>query len=440
MSIRQIFLACGLAAALPTLAQPAPPAAGAPALAAAPAATSATALTLRQALIAARDNLDVALSRGNLSAARADILSANHAPLPILSANANTIDLKNGVGSGNVVGKKRIDKFIGLDWTIERGNKRELRTAQARGAADAASADVEDVQVQQLEAALGSYYDLLAAQERQQQVGEIERSATQLSASAARRVQAGDLPAQDAARTEIETQRARADVQQAQLDRQRAAAALAQAMDIRTSPDSLKADDAWPALPATPPAPADYALLAESRPDVRAAAARVASAQAGVDGAVALKKSDVTIGASYEHFPGVSTRLIDLRASIPLQWGYSFEGEIGRAEAALTQAQDTLVKVRRDAALELQGLQQTAFTAEQRARSYETEILPRARKVAEGAELAYRRGAIPLFDLLDTRRTLRATLLEAIAARTDYAKAAGMWTLRTQPALLVATP
>ena len=442
MSIRQLFLAGALAATLPALAQPAPaaPAMAAPAGGTRPAVAPATALTLREALIAARDNLDVAVSRGALAGARADILSADHAPLPTLSTSAESIDLKNGVGPGNTFSKKRIDKFIGLDWTIERGNKRELRTAQARGAADAAAADVEDTQIQQLETALGAYYDLLAAQERQREVDAIADSATQISSTAQRRVQAGDLPAQDAARTEIETERARADAQQARLDRQRATIALAQAMDVRTGPDALRAADGWPTLPGDATPLADYALLAESRPDVRAAMARVASAQAGLDGAEALKKSDVTIGASYEHYPGVSTQLVNVRASMPLQWGYSYQGEIGRAQANLTQAQDNLTKVRRDAALELQGLQQTALSAEQRARSYEKEILPRARKVADNAELAFRRGAIPLFDLLDARRTLRATLLEAIAARADYAKAAGAWTLRTQPAQLVSLP
>ena len=57
-----------------------------------------------------------------------------------------------------------------------------------------------------------------------------------------------------------------------------------------------------------------------------------------------------------------------------------------------------------------------------------------------GAETAYGKGAIPLTDLLDARRTLRATLLDALAARTDYAKAAGAWQLRTQPQAAAPAP
>jgi cobalt-zinc-cadmium efflux system outer membrane protein len=38
-----------------------------------------------------------------------------------------------------------------------------------------------------------------------------------------------------------------------------------------------------------------------------------------------------------------------------------------------------------------------------------------------------------LTDVLDARRTLRATQLDAISARIDHAKAALAWRLRTQP-------
>ena len=61
----------------------------------------------------------------------------------------------------------------------------------------------------------------------------------------------------------------------------------------------------------------------------------------------------------------------------------------------------------------------------------------RARQVAQNAELAYSKGALPLSDLLDARRTLRATALEALSARQDHAKALGAWQLRAQPQILL---
>ncbi len=386
-------------------------------------------VTLPQALAAARDNVEVAIARSGLAAARADILAANHAPAPVLSAKAASIDLDNGIGPG-WLGRKRIDKSIGIDWTWERGNKRALRTRTARQLAEAAQSDVDDTIQQQLLAAQGAFFDLLAAQERVLLVDEMAQTARQLAATAARRTRAGDLAAQDTSRIEIEAARAAADAEAALLERQRAALALAPLIGRGDAGARLQAVGAW-ALPA-PPAATDAAALAASRPEVLAAAARLRAAQAALDSARALRKADVTWGVSYDHYPGTSRALVELRAQMPLQWGYEFEGEIGRALAELRQAEDTQEKVLRATTTELQRLRLEAATALALAERYASEILPRARDVARTAEQAYQRGGIDLTDLLDARRTLRATLLEALAARQEAAKAAGAWQLRSQ--------
>ena len=71
-------------------------------------------LSLAQVMAASRDNGLVALARSTVDAARADILAADHAPLPLLSAKLASIDLQNGIGAGNLLRDKRIDKSIGL--------------------------------------------------------------------------------------------------------------------------------------------------------------------------------------------------------------------------------------------------------------------------------------------------------------------------------------
>ncbi len=430
MSPRLLFLLSALACATSVWAQPA----SAPALPSL-AAPIAVDLTLVQALTAARDNSDVALARLAAQAARADVLSADHAPIPVLSTKATSMDLQHGLGPGNVLTRKRIDKSIGIDWTWERGNKRALRTLAAQRALDAAQSDLQDTQTRQLQAALSAYYDLLAAQERLRETRDIERDMAELDRIAGLRVKAGDLARQDAARTRIEAERARTDTQAAELAREQAALALTQFTARGPGLRACACD--WPARVDGPAPGGDLQAWAEARADVLAALARVQAAQAGLDNAMALRKADVTVGASYDHFPGTSNRLVELRAQIPLHWGYDFEGEIGRAQAELSAAQEALDKTRRLALLDLQSLQQQAANAAQRAAGYEGGILPRAREVAQSAELAYAKGAIPLTDLLDARRTLRATQLEALAARAEYAKAQGNWLLRTQPQQLL---
>ncbi len=386
----------------------------------------AAVLTLPQVLQAARDNVEVALARRAVAGAAADVVSADRAPVPVLSAKTSSIDLENGVGPGNTLREKRIDKGVGLDWTVERGNKRTLRTQTAQRNEQAARLELAETQLQQQVLAAGAFFDLAAAQERIEQVAALERSAAELAAAAQRRLQAGDLSQQDTLRTEIEARRAQSDLRAVQADRQRALLVLGQLTGLR---GDARAEAAWPAIAPVPAHPPDT----EQRPDVRAARERVQAAQAALDNAVALRKNDVTVGASLDHYPGTSRRLLELRLQMPLggvAGAYGFEGEIARARAVLEQAQDQLEKVRRAAETEANRLLEDLRTASARRADFETQIVPRARRVTAMAELAYTQGALTLTDLIEARRTLRAVLLDELAARTDYARAHTAWQLR----------
>ena len=63
-------------------------------------------ISLAQALQSAQDNLDVSLARRAVDAARGDVVAADRAPTPTLSAKAASIDLQNGIGSGNLIRDK----------------------------------------------------------------------------------------------------------------------------------------------------------------------------------------------------------------------------------------------------------------------------------------------------------------------------------------------
>jgi cobalt-zinc-cadmium efflux system outer membrane protein len=395
---------------------PIPTAAPAPASAA-----SAAGITLAQALQAARDNPDIAWARYAVAGARGDLQAADRAPLPVLSAKAGSMDLQNGLGPGNLWTEKRIDKGVGMDWTLERGNKRVLRTEGAQRALQATRLDLAETLVQQQTATAAAFYDLLAAQSRLEQVGALARSAGELADAAQRRLRAGDLSQQDALRTDIEARRAQSDLSAAQTDVLRAQLA------------TVRAEADWPA--ASVPAPGSIGDL-EQRPDLRAARARAEAAQSALDSALALRRSDVTVGASLDHQPGTSRRLLELRLQMPLSGvmgTYGYEGEIARARAGLDQAQAQLEKIQRAAAADQGRLLADLREAAARAARFQDEIVPRARQVAAMAELAYSKGAMPLVELIDARRTLRAVLLDEIAARADHGRAAAAWQLRQAP-------
>ena len=430
MSIRHLFLIGTLAGAASALI-------GTPASAADTSTTpgaAAAVLNLKEVLQAARQNPDVMAAQRAAEAARADVLAADRAPAPTLSTGVSSIDLQNGVGSGSFWTQKRLDKSIGLDWTWERGNKRALRTEVAEHAARAARADGSDMTVVQQIGAQNAFYDLLAAQQRLQTVQAIAQSAQQLADTATRRLKAGDLSAQDASRTRIEAERARADVRSAQLEHQQAALALSLWTGQKPPAGGWTAQGPWPqSSPGAAQGEAALDALVEQRPDVVAARERVAAAQAALQAAQALRSADPSIGASFDHYPdGTRTnRLLALRISIPLNGWQRFDGEIGRALAQEQQSQDLLQKTRLQARSELLALLQSWQASAARLKIYTEQIIPQAAQVAAQAELAYSKGGLPLTDLLDARRTLKTTQLEALAVQNEHAKALGTWQLRS---------
>ncbi len=392
----------------------------------APGAEAARPLDLQAVLQAARSNLDVSLAQRLQQAALSDVRAADRAPAPVLSARASSIDLDKGVGAGHLLTRKPIEKNLGLDWTLERGNKRALRTESARSAADAAGLDVQEVRVQQQLAAASAFYELLAAQDKLAQLDELARAGSELAALSQRRQKAGDISQQELLRTEIEVQRTLAERRAAQAERERAAIALGQLTGL-AGPLQARAD--WPLEQSAITVP-ELAL----RPDVRAAQRRVEAARAALDNALALRRNDVTVGTGLSHQPGSSRAMLELRLQMPLAGmlgNYDYEGEIGRAQAQLDQAGDELERVRRQATAELARLAEDLRASAARLQGFEADIVPRARRVAQMSELAYGRGALALVDLIDARRTLRSVLLDQIAARAEHARALAAWQLRT---------
>lgn len=414
------------------------------------AAMAQTPLGLDQVLDLASTNLEVNISQRSLAAARADIVSADHAPLPVLSARTSSIDLQNGIGGGNVWRDKKIDKGVGLDFTYERGNKRELRTQTAQITALAAELDLAQTRRQQLALASAAYFDWLAQIERLRHVTAVAEASRQQASAADKRELAGDLSRQDQLRWQIEARRAEADIPPAQAGVQRAALALRQITRLSPPADGWIPAQGWPEASGDLLDPARWAQRlgdwVDQRPTVLAAQQRTQAARKALDLALAQQKSDITWGGSLDHYPGTSTRLLELRMQMPLQINYSYQGEIARAQAQATQSEEVLEQTRAQAQTELQALYQDFMAARARWQAHRDEILPKARQVLDQAELAYQKGGVSLTDLLDARRTFHNTWLDGLAARLDHAVAYAslLWLSDAEPRarqrLLASTP
>jgi cobalt-zinc-cadmium efflux system outer membrane protein len=177
-----------------------------------------------------------------------------------------------------------------------------------------------------------------------------------------------------------------------------------------------------------PVAAAEIDKALDQRADVRAALARVAAAEKNRELARALRTRDVTGSVQFEHFPGdFSNNTFGVGISIPLFTNYYYEGEIRRAEIDLLSARDNQERVRALALGEINARRADLDSARERVQRFEGALLREAQRAAEAAEFAYSRGAIGVMDLLDSRRQLYATRLEASASQADYAKSLAAW-------------
>lgn len=401
---------------------------GVPAIYAQPTAPVLEALSLRAAeTLFLERNRELQAARRAVEGAEADVITAGARPNPNLSIS--TSSLSNNLGAGSLA-NKRIDTVVGLSQLFERGDKAQLRTQTAQSLASAVRGDQRDVERVQRVALHGAYYDLLQAQDKLRITGEtaalFQKSIDALNI----RLKAGDVAAVDVSRMSVDALRARNDARGAQAELEKSQSALAYIIGADRDASRLRAADPWPAVETPNLKIAD--AIVEARPDVQAAQERVAAADKNRDLSRALRTRDITAGVQIERFPGNDPRnSAGLTVSVPLFTHYYYDGEIRRAESDFSAAQDNLQRVKALAAADMRKAASDLSSSAERVQRLRDVLLAAAEKAAQGAEFAYSRGAIGVMDVLDARRQLTATRLEAVAVQADYAKALAAWRAAT---------
>lgn len=261
-------------------------------------------LSLKQAeTLFLTNNPSLVLARHAVEGSRADVLSADRNPSPpVLSYNASSIDTRRGIGAGSLP-TKQMDQSVRVDMTLERGDKRALRTDAANARLVASQDELANTGRSQLAALRAAYYDLLLAQEKRHIADDSATLAQQMLDVATLRLKAGDISPAEVSRIRVDALRTLNDVRQTQADQRRAQEALAYLIGREADTQTLSAADDWPP-PTDRPIPADLDKTLDGRPDVQAAQARLSAAEKSLQLAYALRKRDLTVGVMYERFPG----------------------------------------------------------------------------------------------------------------------------------------
>lgn len=384
-------------------------------------------LTLAAArLLAERCNADLRAARRAEEASRADIRIAGQRPNPVLSLGVQNINPHAGVGAGSWR-NKTVDSIARVDQLVETANKAGLRVDAARAANVAAGEQVQAVAAQQIAAVEQAFYEAAVSQQRVDVLTQTLALYARTEEANRTRLKSGDIARADLTKLQLEALRAQSELREARADHQRDMAELARRLGIPgTLADTTLAPD-WPEPGQAVPA-FDDSLL-QQRPDVTAAEARLRSAQAARELARAGRVPDVTVGAQAEHYPTSPANQqgtgnsFGVFVSIPLYVRHSYGGEAARAEVDYYAALDERNRVLLAAGNEVGRLRAALDAARQSWLQMRDSVLPAAEQVAADAEFAYGKGATGVLDLLDARRALRQTRLDAAQAQGAYARA-----------------
>ncbi len=371
---------------------------------------------------------DVRAAFGTLAAAGADVITSGQSPNPQLTLGAGSVG--RDVGGGRLW-NKTFDHSLRVDQTIERGGKPALRQSVAEAQREAARADLAEAQRRAALAIAQGYYELAANLAKRTETSGALELAGEAQRAQDLRVKTGDVAPIEATRVALDTIRVQADLRQAEADSHAARVLLATLLGAEAQAELITPTGSWPVAdrpPADPPAIVE--LDTERRSDVVAAQRRLEAAHRSRELAQALRTRDVNVGVQLDRWPVSATNTsgtgntVSLSVSVPLFFRHTYEGEAARAEADVANALEALRRAKLAAGSDLMQARMRATVASARWRLAAQDLTPAAERVAAAAELAYRRGALSLLEVLDARRSLRAARIERINAEADAAKAA----------------
>jgi cobalt-zinc-cadmium efflux system outer membrane protein len=348
----------------------------------------------------------------DIRAQESAIIQAGLLPNPELS-----VEIEDFAGSGEFSGFRGSQTTLAFGQLILLGGKLRKRLDVSSLERDLAGWDYETARVGALTRAASDFVETLADQQRLAVAADIEALAVRIHSTVSERVEAGKV-------SPVERTRARIELAQATLDRQRAERELEAArhrLAANWGSASPRFERAVGDLAAVQDPPRADKLLERigHNPDL----ARWATEMALRRAAVALARSDavpdLTLfgGPRWLEGDDQTVAVAGLSISIPLfdrNQGAILGARIRQAQAgALRQAAE--VTVRADLAASWQALD----AAHLEVGAVRDDVEPSARAAIEAAEEAFRQGKIGALELLDSQRTLfgvRRQLVDALAS------------------------
>jgi cobalt-zinc-cadmium efflux system outer membrane protein len=356
--------------------------------------------------------------RSTIQQSLAEEITANLRPNPTLGLDAQFLPIfqPDKLNSDYLDQSAQFDAGIG--YLFERGKKRQHRLQAAKDQTAVVRSLVSDNERQLVFNVSQQFVDVLLAESTlefaQQDLDSFQKTVD----ISKERFRVGDMSEGDFLKIKLQLLQFQSDVSAAKLAKLQSLAALRQLLGFETVPDDYDVQGTLDYQPVHADLKDLKNVAATNRPDLRAAQQAVTAAESQLALQKANGKMDITGTFDYSHTAGASSG--SFFYNMPLPIFNRNQGEIARAQYAITQAQEqaseTAQQVLTDVVTALANLR----TNDQIIQLYQGGYVDQAKQSRDISEYAYRKGAASLLDYLDSERTYRANQLAYRQALASY--------------------
>jgi cobalt-zinc-cadmium efflux system outer membrane protein len=376
-------------------------------------------VTLDRAIeLAIAHNHSLLAARSTIDQSRAQEITANLRPNPVLSWDAQFLPIfQPNAFSGDYVNNS--DQFdVGISYLIERGKKRQARLGAATDQTAVTTATVADNE-RGITSNVGQQFINVLLANANLELAQMDLQSYQNTVQISEDTyQAGGMSDADLLKIKLQLLQFQMDLSAAHLAKVQALASLRELLGFESVPENYDVDGVLTHQEVTLNLDDLKALALRDRPDLRAAQLGITAAQSQYTLAKADGKQDLDAGFTYSHVAGLSTGSVFF--NIPLPVFNRNQGEIARTNFAINQAQQTEMATSEGALSDVINAYENLHTNDQIVNLYTSGYLQEAEDSRSISEYAYQRGAASLLDFLDAERSYRATELAYRQALASY--------------------
>ncbi len=356
--------------------------------------------------------------RSTIQQSLAEEVTANLRPNPTLGLDAQFLPIfQPGEFSSEYI-DQQAQFDAGVGYLFERGKKRQHRVQAARDATSVVRSQVADSERQLVFNVSQQFVDALLAESMlefaQQDLDGFQKTVDISN----ERFRVGDMSEGDFLKIKLQLLQFQSDLSAAKLARVQSLAALRQLLGFESVPDDYDVQGALDYQPVHGDVAGLKSIAAINRPDLRAAQQGVTSAESQLALQKANGKMDITGTFNYTHTAGVNTGAFYYNMPLPIF--NRNQGEIQRAEYAVTQAQQLASETSQQVSTDVVSAYANLQTNDQIIQLYQGGYVDQAKQSRDISEYAYRKGAASLLDYLDSERTYRANQLAYRQALASY--------------------